>query len=299
MSRDLDLAALRLVVLLETEGSLGAAARHLGVSQPAASATLRQFEARWRLRVAERSPRGTVLTEQGMTVAAWGRDLLHRVDVVRDGLEALGRDRAATAAELGVAASLTIAEFVLPRWIGELRTSMPQVRVRLEVVNSHQVDELVRSGRSRLGFVETHRVPTDLSRAVVGHDRLVLVVTPQHPWARRSVPLTTEQVAEERFVVREQGSGTRDTFERALGRVPQVAMEAASTTAMVGAVLAGLGPAVVSPHAVRGLLDRGQLVEVRHDLDLDRPFTAIWQPGAEHDPDVAELLAISRRIRTA
>lgn len=295
MSRELDLQALRLLTHLEVEGSLGAAARQLGVSQPAASACLRSFEQRWQVVVAERSPRGTTLTEDGLSVAAWSRDVLHRVDTMREGLDALSRTRVAHAADLGVAASLTIAEFVLPRWIGQLRAQLPEVHVRLSVVNSTEVDEQVRSGRSRLGFIETHRVPTDLSRAVVGHDRLVLVAPPTHPWARRSTPLTRTQVLGGEFVVRELGSGTRDTFERALAARPTVAFEAASTTSLVGAVVAGVGPAVVSEQAVRPLVERGQLVEVAHPLDLDRPFTAIWQPGAEKDREVAALLAIARR----
>ncbi len=297
MSRELDLQALRLIAHLEVEGSLGAAARQMGFSQPAASACLRAFESRWQVVVAERSPRGTTLTDDGRTVAAWARDVLHRVDTVREGLDALSRRRSAHVADLGVTASLTIAEFVLPRWIGELRAVMPEVQVRLEVVNSLVVDQRVRDGSSRLGFIESHRVPTDLSRAVVGHDRLVLVVAPGHPWARRSTPLTRAQVLTGEFVLRELGSGTRDTFERALAARPKIALEAASTTATVGAVLAGVGPAVVSEHAVRPLVERGQLIEVGHPLDLDRPFTAIWRDGTEQDPDVAALLRIARRGR--
>ncbi len=295
MSRELDLQAMRLVAVLEVTGSLGAAARELGVSQPAASTCLRSFEQRWRIDVAERTPRGTSLTADGLTVAAWARDLLHQVDTVREGLDALSRRRTAHVADLGVAASLTIAEFMLPRWIGELRATMPEVHVRLDVVNSHVVDEQVRAGRSGLGFIESRRVPTDLARAVVGQDRLVLVVSPSHPWARRSTPLTRAQVLTGEFVVREPGSGTRDTFETALAAQPRVALEAASTTSLVGSVLAGIGPAVVSEHAVRPLVERGQLVQVAHPLDLTRPLTAIWRPGADQDPAVPRLLSIARR----
>ena len=79
--------------------------------------------------------RGTTLTDDGLTVAAWARDLLHQLEVVHDGLEALSRSRSEHVADLGVAASLTIAEFVLPRWIGELRAKMPEVHLRLDVVN--------------------------------------------------------------------------------------------------------------------------------------------------------------------
>jgi DNA-binding transcriptional LysR family regulator len=295
MSKELDLQALRLLVLLEEEGSLGAAGRRLGITQPAASTSLRAFETRWQLRVAERTPRGTRLTPDGVTVAAWGRDVLHQIDTVRGGLQALSARRSQGGSDLGVAASLTIAEFVLPRWIGELRASMPEVHLRLQVQNSDRVDDLVHSGECAIGFVESTRVSEDLARRVVGTDRLVIVVPASHPWARRSTPLSRDQLLAAEFVVREEGSGTRSTFERALAAQPRIAMVATSTTAMVGAARAGVGPAVVTPHAVRAGLDTGELVEVRHDLDLERPLTAIWRRDRPLDGPTAALLRIACR----
>lgn len=297
MSRELDLQALRLLALIEQEGSLGAAGRRLGITQPAASASLRAFETRWQLRVAERTPRGTRLTPDGLTVAAWGRDLLHQVDTVRSGLEALSAQSARGGSDLGIAASLTVAEFVLPRWIGELRAQVPDVHLRLQVQNSDRVDDLVRSGDCAIGFVESARVSKDLARREVGTDRLVIVVPASHPWARRSTPLSREQLLATEFVVREEGSGTRSTFEQALAAQPRIAMIATSTTAMVGAALAGVGPAVVTPYAVRAGLDNGELVEVRHDLDLERPLTAIWRRDRRLDGPAATLLRIAARHR--
>jgi DNA-binding transcriptional LysR family regulator len=130
---------------------------------------------------------------------------------------------------------------------------------------------------------------------VVGSDRLVLVVGADHPWARRSRPLGRQQLLSTEFVVREEGSGTRDTFERALGEQPRIAMVATSTTAMVGAVTAGVGPGVVTPYAVRNGIATGELVEVRHPLDLERPLTAIWRRDRPLDPAATALLAIARR----
>jgi DNA-binding transcriptional LysR family regulator len=295
MGKELDLQAMRMIAFLEEEGSLGAAGRRLGVSQPAASACLRAFEARWQLRIADRTPRGTRLTPDGLTVAAWARDLLHQIDTVRGGLEALSARASQQGTDLSVAASLTVAEFVLPRWIAELRASMPEVHLRLQVQNSDRVEELVRSGTCQLGFVESAVVSPDLARRVVGTDRLVVVVHPGHPWARRSTPLSRKQLREAEFVLREEGSGTRSTFERALAARPRVAMVATSTTTLVNAARAGVGPAVVTPYAVRASLEIGELVIVEHELDLDRPLTAIWKRDQRVDGPAAALLLLVRR----
>lgn len=296
MSRELDLQALRLLVHLEAEGSIGAAGRRLGVSQPAASSTLRAFEARWQLRLAERTARGTRLTPDGVTVLAWAHELLQEVDTVREGLRALG-SRRRDGTDLSVAASLTVAEFVLPRWIGELRAASPQVHLRLQVHNSDRVEELVRSGECALGFVESARVADDLAHRVVGSDRLVVVVDASHPWARRRRPLTRADLLTAELVLREEGSGTRATFERALDAPPRIAMVATSTTAMVGAALAGVGPAVVTPYAVRAALAGGELVEVPHELDLERPLTAVWRADRALEEAAAALLEIAGRAR--
>jgi len=295
VNRELDLQALRLIVHLEDLGSLGQAGRELGITQPAASACLRGFETRWQITVAQRSARGTRLTPDGATVAVWARDLLHSVDTIRGGLRALGAAQHSDGVELTVAASLTIAEFLLPRWLGELRAARPEAHPQLQVVNSDAAAELVRNGSCDLGFVESPRIATDLARQVVGADRLVVVVRSAHPWARRTTPLDRRQLLAAEYVVREVGSGTRETFERALAAQPRIAMVTTSTTSLVGAVRAGFGPAVVTSHAVRAGVETGELVVVPHTLHLDRPLTAIWRRDRTLPGAALDLLRIVRR----
>ncbi|WP_313404486.1 LysR substrate-binding domain-containing protein [Aeromicrobium sp.] len=291
MTPDIDMETLRLLVDLAELNSLSAAAQARGVSQPAASARLRSFEARWRVTVAERSPRGTVLTTDGLAIVSWARTVLHEVDLMRAALGALSDERHA---ELEMAASLTIAEFILPRWLGELRNRSVAVRPRLHVVNSEKVAELVRSRTVDVGFIETAAIPRDLAHGIVGADELAVVVEPGHPWARRSTPLPHDVLRNEAWVLRETGSGTRSTFERALRFEPRLAMEADSTTALIGAARAGVGPAVVSRRAVVSDLETGRLVEVLTDLDLWRPLTAVWLMDRRLPDSVDALLRIAR-----
>ncbi|SKB08969.1 LysR substrate-binding domain-containing protein [Aeromicrobium choanae] len=291
MTPDVDMETLRLLVDLAELNSLSAAAQARGISQPAASARLRSFEARWRVTVADRSPRGTALTTDGLAIVSWARTVLHEVDLMRAALTALSDERHA---ELEVAASLTIAEFILPRWLGELRSRSVVVRPRLHVVNSEKVAELVRSRTVDVGFIESAAVPRDLAHRLVGSDQLAVVVDPRHPWARRSTPVPHEALRNEAWVLRETGSGTRSTFERALRFEPHLAMEADSTTALIGAARAGVGPAVVSRRAVASELETGRLVEVTTDLDLWRPLTAIWLMERRLPDSVDALLRIAR-----
>lgn len=290
MARDLDVETLRLLVAVHEEGSLSAAARRLDISQPAATRRLREFETRWQLAVLHRSARGSSMTTDGLAVVSWARSVLNECDLMRAGLEALSSDRASAVV---VAASLTIAEFILPRWLGELHTTSPHVRPKLHVVNSDRVAGLVREGSVDVGFIETASTPTDLQRRVVGSDRLIVVVAPNHPWARYRHTIGLEALKRARWVMREPGSGTRSTFESAIRSEPQIALESSSTTALIGAAAAGVGPAVMSLRAVAGEIAMGRLVEARTELDLLRPLTAVWRPDVRLSAPALELLKIA------
>ena len=288
---ELELQTVRLLVALQDHGSIGAAARDVGISQPAASKRIREFEARWRLELIARSARGSGLTVDGEAVVAWARRVLHEVDLMRGSLEALTVERRAG---LSVAASLTVAEFMLPRWMAELRVRIPTLQPQLRVVNSEQVSALVRAGHVDVGFIETAQVPSDLAVTTLGSDQLVVVATQDHAWARRSTPLSRSELLEADYVLREAGSGTRSTFEDALEARPRVAFEAGSTAALVGAVLAGLGPAVVSARAVTSYLETGVLVSIPHGLNLWRPISAVGLPRHRFAPQVDELVRLAQ-----
>lgn len=287
-----DLESLRLLVAIADRGSIGAAAEEIGISQPAASKRMRALEARWRLRLLDRSKRGTVVTDDGSAVVSWARRVMHELDVMQTGISALSLERRSG---LAVAASLTVAEFMLPRWIGELRTRMPDLHPLLRVVNSEQVAELVRQGEADIGFIETGLLPRDLAVVELGADALSIVTLPTHPWARRSTPVGHAALVDAEYVLREPGSGTRSTFEAALRSEPRVVLEAGSTTALIGAVLAGVGPAVVSTRAVTAYLETGRLVAVPHELDLWRPISAITAPGRRFNEHAGALVAVAQR----
>ena len=292
MSKMVDLDSMRLLVVLDEHGSLGAAARHLGISQPAASARLRSLESRYSLNLVMRSARGSFLTEDGKAVCVWARSVMNQVDVLESGITALSLQRSA---HLSIAASLTIAEYLLPRWIGELQRISPSTTAGLVVANSVEVIDLVRKGRVRIGFIEGPVVASGLTALTVGHDRIVVVVSPDHEWAKLTSPVDRAQLCSTPLVLREPGSGTRATFDQALGSRPRIAMEAGSTCALLGSVLSGIGPGAVSEIAARGAIESGALVEVETDLHTARPLRAIWSSRQRLSSPVSDLVEIATR----
>jgi DNA-binding transcriptional LysR family regulator len=294
-----DVESLRLLVLVGELGSLGRAAAALRIAQPSASKRMATLERVIGLSLVDRTRRGSMLTPSGVVVAGWARRVLDELDALVTGTEAL---RAQRDAELRVAASMTVAEYLAPAWIGELRRQQPTLYVALQVTNSERVAELVRAGEVDVGFIESPGVPSGLSARRVATDRLVVVVAPTHPWARRRRPLTADELAATPLVVREHGSGTRETVERALvsaGARPAVpVVELGSTAAVRGAVLAGAGPAVISELAVVTELADGRLVRVEvAGPAFDRTLRAVWPAGRRLVGPAAELLAVAGRTR--
>ncbi|OUZ09104.1 hypothetical protein BHE97_11415 [Aeromicrobium sp. PE09-221] len=285
-----DLEAAEVLLAVDELGSIGRAAERLAITQPAASARLRSMEARWGLTLVERSARGSHLTADGRAVAGWAAAVMEQVTAMNAGLQALRRDHDR---DVRIAASLTIAGFLVPSWLGALRSQRPDASPQLAVVNSAEVTERVRAGAADVGFIETTDLPEDLATRRVGTDTLAIVAAPGHPWASRDSPVTAEELAAEPLVLREPGSGTRGTFDSALARVPNIALEAGSTASLIGAAQAGIGPAVVSARAVRGQLDRGELVEVETDLDLRRPLTVLWSWDRRLSATAEALLRIA------
>lgn len=294
-----NLQALSLFVAVVDEGGLGAGARRLGMYQPNASRMIGQLEAQAGMPLLDRNPRGSRPTSAGLLYAAHARELLEAAD---DFAAWLRHSRDGDTLDLQVGASMTIAEHLMPAWLTDLRRTSPRVRVDLRVLNSTQVLEQIRGGQLQLGFIETPHVPRWVHARTLREDELVLVVSPDHSWAKRgersggSEPVPLEELAATPLVVREGGSGTRDAFEElvpAAARTPPV-QELSSNAAVRVAVASGAGPAVLSMLAVRAQLETGQLCRVPvAGARLRRPLTAVWKGPRTLTGPAADLVAVA------
>lgn len=292
-----DLESLRLLVLIGELGSIGGAAAQRRVSQPSASKRLSGLERQLGLHLVERTKQGCTLTPAGVVVAEGAQQVFAQVEVLMTGVRAL---RVQHESKLRVAASMTIADYLAPRWLGELRAAFADLRLELDVANSVAVADAVRHGHADLGFVETPVAPEGVSVRYVAEDRMAVVVPPEHPWCRRRRPLTAAELVATPLIVRERGSGTRETLDRALSEAGADAvsplLELHSTTAVRNSVVAGAGPSVLSMLAVDADLAQRRVVEIPvAGLDLRRPLHAVWRSGHRLTGPAAALLTIALR----
>ncbi len=266
--------------LLRSVGELGsirqAAIRH-NISQPAASMRVRTLERTLDLQLLDRARGRAQLTSAGVAVVRWSEEVLTPLRELLLGTQAL---RAAGKTNLRVAASMTVAEYLIPGWLQRLRTAHPDLLVSLQMGNSLHCIEVMTRGDADVGFIEGARAPRGLSSRVVRTDDLVVIVAPSHDWVRRDTPLRARELAVTPLVLREVGSGTREVFEttmrqRSLEVVPLI--ELGSTTALKSAVESGAGPGIISRLAVQTELRDGRLAAVTlADIFFDRSIRVVW-----------------------
>ncbi|MFK0292775.1 LysR family transcriptional regulator [Streptomyces sp. NPDC090442] len=296
-----DLPALDLLLSVIELGSLGRAAQAHGITQPAASSRIRYLERLIGTPVLERTPVGSRPTEAGALIAELARDVVEAAQRLNTSVASLLKERDS---QLRVAASQTVAEYLFPRWLAALRSQAPQAMVTLEVGNSAQASQAVLAGRARIGFIESPRILKGLESRTVARDQLLVVVAPRHAWARRSA-IDVQELARTPMIQREEGSGTRLSFERALtAQVPHYQpvplLELSSTTAIKNAAIGGIGPAVLSTLTVTAELAAKTLVAVNvSGFEAWRSLRAVWPTGQRPVGPAQDLYAIAFRPLSA
>lgn len=300
MTLSWSLGSLALLAAFEDGSSMSEVAKSLGVSQPTVSANLRRLEEALGVRLVDLSPQGSALTETGAAAVAWSRPLLAEARRLDAAFASMGR---ASRRRLRIAASLTIAEYLVPRWL----SNTPQERVaftwrdlELTVCNSRQVVASVEANGVDLGFVEGAVSLRKFNRRLIGRDELRLIVAPNHEWARRARPISAVELCRGDLILREEGSGTRGILERALARhgveLPDGLPTTTSTSSIKNAVRYGGKVAVVSQLAIGDEVASGSLVTLATDgLDLARHLYAIWPRAYPGHSGISGFVANARR----
>lgn len=281
----LSIHGLRVYLCILKCGSLSAAGRKLGMTQPAVSNHLHALEERFGVALLTRG-RPLRATPAGECLAEHARRVLDAVAA----LEAELARHTAPHGPLAVGASSTPGELLMPGLVTEFSARYPDVAVELRVYDTDEAIAALLDREIEAAVVGYEVDDPRLAGTVVGHDALVTVVAGSDPLA--GAEISPDELADRPFVLREQGSGTRRTVEEGLaaaGLRPRVAMELGSNAAVEGAVAAGGGVGVV-PLRTAGALKRVKRVEVR-GLALSRPFVLLTERGRRLSPAAEAFVA--------
>lgn len=254
------------------------AAELLYMTQPAVTFQVKQLEEHFNTRLFERSHSKISLTPAGELALQYAEKILALTNEMETRLGELTGQVSGT---LMVGASTTIAEYMLPRLLGDFKNRYPHVHCRLTVANSETIESKVADHTLDVGLIEAPSHHPQLAAEVCSEDELVAICAPGHPMATQAA-VTPQQLAELPYVSREDGSGTRevvDAYFRANGIHPDdlhIVMELGSREAIKGAVEAGLGIAIVSRATIVKELRLGGLVAVPLEPPLRRPLSMVY-----------------------
>ena len=269
----------QLEVFLATARSenISRAAESLAMSQSAASGALRDLESRFGVRLFDRIGKRLKLSELGQQLRPEAENLLARA---REFERALAGDGVSGRLQLG--ATLTIGNYLAVAMIADFRQRYPAADVSLTVANTETIAAQVAGFELDLGLVEGEIHHPELEVQHWREDELQLFAAPGHPLAGR--PLGDAELLAMPWIVREPGSGTRQTFDRAMhGLLPDlhISLELQHTEAIKRAVEAGLGVGCLSRISLVEAFARGSLVPHRRcpGTGSHRGDPALYRPG--------------------
>lgn len=253
----------------------------LFMTQPAVTFQVKQLEEHFNTRLFERNHSKISLTPAGELALQYAERILNLSTEMETRLSEMTGQVSGT---LLLGASTTIADYLLPRILGEFKTLYPKVHAKLMVANSENIVAKVAEHALDVGLIEGSSHHPQLHFEVCCNDELVMICPPEHPLAGESA-ITPEQLVGQPYITREAGSGTREVVDEYLRNAGlatddlNIVMELGSPEAIKGAVEAGMGIAVMSLATVTKELKSDDLVAVPLQPRLIRPLSLVYAPG--------------------
>ncbi|MEW5791309.1 MAG: selenium metabolism-associated LysR family transcriptional regulator [Pseudomonadota bacterium] len=255
------------------------AAEILHMTQPAVTFQIKQLEEQFNTRLFDRTHNRISLTEAGTIVFEYAERILNLYSELQNRVGEMTGD---VRGVLLLGASTTIAEYMLPRVLGDFKERYPEVQVRMHVANTDRIVSMVEDNTIDLGVVEAAVSNKSLAVRKCCMDQMVAIFPPTHFLAQQS-SVRAADLLNYAFVSREEGSGTREVtneYLAAAGLDPNdlnITMELGSPESVKGAVEGGLGISVVSEATVRKEIALGTLVAIPLEPPLARPFLFVYQ----------------------
>jgi DNA-binding transcriptional LysR family regulator len=275
------------------------AAEELHLTQPAVTSQIRSLEESLGIALFDRIGRETSLTPAGVTLLQYVRQI---EAVANDAIAALAPFGGQEGSELSIGASHTIAVYLLPKLLTSLLRDWPKLRIHVRGGSTNEVLHALTSHQIAIALIEAPAHRPDLKIEAFGEDELVLIVRPDHRWAKKQMVRAAELV-QEPILLREVGSGMRqfveDYLERngVLRQQLRTVVDLNSTEGIIAAVEAGLGIGFVPYLAIEKSLAQKSVKIVRLDNGpIRRQLSVVLLNGPDPRGPVGQLLELLREF---
>lgn len=278
------------------------AAEALYLTQPAITLQIKALEAELGVSLFDRSGNRIALTAAGNTLLPYARDMAALVAAAQRDLALMKGGE--EIGELRVGASTTVAQYLLPKLIGDFKSLFPAIHLSVLGANTARIVASLVDGSIALGLVEGPAMRRDLRTEQFLADHIAVITEGRHQWVGHSI--SPQQLAKARLILREVGSGTRRVVETALKQAgikvtpANLSMELDSTEAIKSAVEAGLGIGFVPRRAIEKELKLGTVAELNVEgISIERHFSILSLRGAKPGGASGAFLRFLRSVRDA
>lgn len=288
------LRQLEIFVAISRTESVTRAADELSLSQSATSTALGEFERQFDLQLFDRIGKSLRINETGRQLLPRAVELLdraHEIEALLQGHAGFGY--------MKIGATLTVGNYLATILVARFLQEHPESRIQLQVHNTSTIVQQIMNHELDLGLIEGDSHHPDIEVQPWIADELVVFSAPDHPLAKLG-NISIEQLLQEQWILREKGSGTRETFDRALRNNHaklNIRLELEHTEAIKRAVESGLGIGCISRLALKDAFRRGSLVPLpTPDLNLGRYFYFLWHKQKYQTTGMREFIALCKAM---
>ncbi|MDD6023953.1 MAG: LysR family transcriptional regulator [Oscillospiraceae bacterium] len=264
---------LRIFSAVYQSGSMTAAAKQLYMTQPSVSQAIRELENHYQVRLFERMHHRLYPTPSGEQLFQYARQVLGIFEEMESSMQSAQQTQAL---ELGL--FFTAGMLVHP-WLKKFRCVHPNTEVHVRCYKGSELKRLLRSNLLDLAIMEESTGDEDLIQEIFAEDRLIAVTATDDPLLEKD-SITVEELGRLPLLLREQGAGVRDQFQRHmndLGIQLKFHWESASSLVLLDACRHREGVAILPYELARGALERGEVAELPvTGIDFRRRMALTW-----------------------
>ncbi|MFW5787155.1 MAG: LysR substrate-binding domain-containing protein [Halanaerobiales bacterium] len=266
------------------------AGKRLYMTQPAVSQGISNLEKELGVKLFERMKNRLELTYSGRVLYNYSKKILRMVEESED---FLGQIAELKKGKLRIGASMTIGTYLLPKIINEFKEEHEELKMPLLINNTDYIVEKILNNELDIGFIEGPFTAREITDKFFIKDELSLIASPQY-FNKPVEEISLDDLNGEKFIMREEGSGTRDIAKSKLEELKidfKIKHVLNNFEAIKKALMANMGISILPKLSVKEELERGQLIKIKvKGLGITRDFRIIYHNEKFQSPFFTHFL---------
>lgn len=288
---------LKIFIEVADSGKMSIAAARFFISQPTVSQAIRELEEHYGVLLFERLSKKLYITEKGKKLLSYARSVVKQFDDMEEVMF-----KTSYVEKIKIGATMTVGNCILSDVIKGFKEINPDVETYSYVNNTKNIEEKLLRSELDIGIVEGKIKSPDLISIPEVNDCLILACSTQHKFSKKKI-IKLSELANESFAMREQGSGTRELFERYMidnGIDIKIAYEGNSSGAIKHAVMENQYLAVISIRLVEEEIRNGDIHVIQNkEYDWDRYFSIVYHKNKLLTKEIKDLIEVVKNYKHA